>query len=84
MVQPLITLINTDESNEEGPCLDRPSGAAFSNPYTSELARDSENSSLIRSADGPASLHATSNSLLATASETFALDSGRWTLDSLF
>jgi hypothetical protein len=34
--------------------LDKQSGAAFSNPSTSKLARDSENASLIRSADGPA------------------------------
>jgi len=40
---------------EAGPCLVKPSGAAFSNPSPSELARDSENSSLTRSASGPAS-----------------------------
>jgi hypothetical protein len=37
-----------------GPCLDKPSGAAFSNPSIRKLARDSENASLICSADGPA------------------------------
>ena len=37
-----------------GPCLDKPSGAAFSNPSTSELARDSENTSPSRFASGPA------------------------------
>jgi hypothetical protein len=31
---------------------------AFSNPSTSELARDCENTSLIRRADGPAALRA--------------------------
>ena len=46
--------------SEAGPCLDKPSGAAFSNPSPSELAQDSENTSLIRSADDPASLPATS------------------------
>jgi peptidoglycan/LPS O-acetylase OafA/YrhL len=35
-------------------------GAAFSNPSAIELARDSENTSLIRSADTPSSLPATS------------------------
>jgi glycosyltransferase involved in cell wall biosynthesis len=35
--------------------LDKPSGAVFSNPSTSELARDSENTSLYRSASIPAS-----------------------------
>jgi len=34
--------------------LDKPSCAAFSNPSTSELARDIENTSLTRSACGPA------------------------------
>ncbi len=38
-----------------GPSLDEPSGAAFSNPSTSELARDSENTSRNRSVIGPAS-----------------------------
>ena len=33
-----------------GPCLDKPIGAAFSNPFTSTLARDYENTSLHRSA----------------------------------
>lgn len=33
-----------------GPCLDKPSDAAFSNPFTSTLARDYENTSLNRSA----------------------------------
>ena len=45
--------------SEAGLPLDNPSGAAFSNPSTSELNRDPENTSLIRSADGPASLPAT-------------------------
>ena len=40
--------------------------AAFSNPSTSELARDSETTSLIRSADASASLPATSYSPPAT------------------
>ena len=39
---------------QAGPCLDKPSGAAFSNPSKSELARDSGNTSLTRSANGPA------------------------------
>ena len=37
-------------------------GAAFSNPYTSELARDSENTSLIRSANAPRSSEEQSDS----------------------
>ena len=60
---------------EAGPCLVKPSGPAFSNPSPSELARDSENSSLTRSASGPAS-PATSHSLLATAPEAPLLDAG--------
>lgn len=41
-------------------------GAAFSNPFASELARDSENTPPTRSASAPASLPATSYSLPAT------------------
>lgn len=57
---------NLHEEGEAGPCLEKPSGAAFSNPFTSELARDSETTSLIRSADATASSPATSYSPLAT------------------
>ena len=39
--------------NAQGTC----AGAAFSNPCTSELARASENTSLTRSASGPAGAH---------------------------
>ena len=46
---------NKHERGEAGPCLDKPSGAAFSNPSASELARDSENTSLTRCAGDPAS-----------------------------
>jgi glycosyltransferase involved in cell wall biosynthesis len=67
--------------SEAVPCLDKPSGAAFSNPSPSELTRDSENTSLIRSADGPASEPGASDSRLATAPEALSLDSGRSTLD---
>jgi GT2 family glycosyltransferase len=42
------------EEAEAGPCLDKPSGVALSNPYTSELARDSANTSLTCSTSGPA------------------------------
>ena len=48
--------------------MDKPSGAAFSNLSTSELARDSETTSLNRSADATASSPATSCSPLATPS----------------
>lgn len=43
-------------------------GVEFSNPSTSELARDSKNTASIRSADGPACLPVTSYPLLATCS----------------
>ena len=46
---------NKHERGEAGPCLDKPSGGAFSNPSASELARDSENTSLTRCAGDPAS-----------------------------
>jgi len=62
--------VGTTESKstevEAGPCLDKPSGAAFSNPSTSELARDSENTSLTRFASIPVSSPATSYPLPAT------------------
>ena len=80
--EPPITRIDTDKDKEAGQRLAGQAGAVLSNPSTSELARDSENTSLTRSASGPASLPATSYSLPATAPEALALDSGRSTLDS--
>ena len=80
--EPPITQIVTDKGREAGPCLDKPSGAAFSNPFTSELARDAENSSLTRSASGHASSPGTSYSLPVTAPEAQALDTRLSTLDS--
>ena len=70
--EPQIAQINTDseprndtksgnQSDAQGTC----AGAAFSNPFTSELARDSENTSLIPSADGSAFLPATALEALA-------------------
>ena len=58
--------INTDKSSDAGGCWDNPSGTAFSNPFASELSRDSENSSITRSTSGPAS-NSTSYSLPVTA-----------------
>ncbi|MCX6975820.1 MAG: glycosyltransferase family 2 protein, partial [Verrucomicrobia bacterium] len=57
---------------ESGQRLGKPSGAAFSNPLPSELARDCANTSPIRSADVPASSPETSHSSLATAPEALA------------
>jgi glycosyltransferase involved in cell wall biosynthesis len=53
------------QGNAQGTC----AGAAFSNPFTSELARDSENTALTRFASAPASPPVTSRSLLATVPE---------------
>jgi glycosyltransferase involved in cell wall biosynthesis len=62
--------VGTTESKctemEAGGGLANQAGAAFSNPFPSELSRDSENSPLTRSASGPAS-RATSHSLPVTA-----------------
>jgi GT2 family glycosyltransferase len=56
--------IEGGQGDAQGTC----AGAAFSNPSTSELARDSENTSLTRFASEPASsLPAISRSLLAKA-----------------
>ena len=52
--EPRIAQICTDNSEAQGNAWASQAGAAFSNPFTSELARDSENTSLIRSADNPA------------------------------
>lgn|GEM_PF-104644 len=91
------TPIGTDKDRGAGPCLDKPSGAAFSNPFTSELVRDCENTSLVRFADTPTSLPATSHPLLATAPEALSPatsypppapspdgDSRRWALFWIF
>jgi len=53
ILEPRMTRIYTDE-NQAGLCLGKPSGGAFSNPFTSELARDCEITSPSRSASGPA------------------------------
>jgi peptidoglycan/LPS O-acetylase OafA/YrhL len=56
-------------------------GAAFSNPSASQLARDSENTSLIRSADTPSSLPATSYPPPVTSPVG---DNRRWALFWIF
>jgi len=82
------TTDSTDEHGyDAGHCLDKPSGALFSNPFTSELARDSENISPTRSAIGPAGaaepLRADAGGLVSDGSEfPKALDSGPSSLDS--
>jgi glycosyltransferase involved in cell wall biosynthesis len=84
---------NTHERGGAGLCLDKPSGAAFSNPFTSELARDSENTPLTRSARGPAMAaepprtdhegrRAEENAEKLKAETLKTLDSGRSALDS--
>jgi hypothetical protein len=84
--QPLITQIDTDKDREAGPCLDKPSGAAFSNPSASGLARDSENTSLNRSAIGPASALRADNKPIEVASlsrgEGIGRDGGNQFADS--
>jgi glycosyltransferase involved in cell wall biosynthesis len=62
---------------EAGVRLAGQAGAAFSNPFTSELARNCENTSLIRTAEGSASLPATSYSLPVTAPKAQSLDARR-------
>jgi hypothetical protein len=64
----------TESKGGAGLCLGGQAGAVFSNPSTSELARDSENTSLIRSANAPRSSE--------EQSDPKALDSGRSSLDS--
>ncbi len=62
----ILTTEDTERTEEgAGSRLASQAGAAFSNPFTSELARDCENTSLTRSASDPA-LPATGHSLLVT------------------
>ena len=68
-IQPRITRMGTDDTEAQGGAWASQAGAAFSNPSTSQLARDCENTSPARSASGPSSSPATSHSLLATAPE---------------
>ena len=65
-----LTRMGKAQGDAQGTC----AGAAFSNPFTSELARDAENSSLTCSASGHASSPGTSYSLPVTAPEAQALD----------
>ena len=61
----ILTTEDTERAEKgAGPCLDKPSGDAFSNPCTSELGHDCENTSPTCSASGPV-LPATSYSLIA-------------------
>ena len=50
-----MTRMGADKGEEAGLRLAGQAGAVFSNPFTSELARDCENTSRNRSAIGPAS-----------------------------
>jgi peptidoglycan/LPS O-acetylase OafA/YrhL len=70
---------NTERS--AGLRLGKPSGAAFSNPSTSKLARDCANTAPTRSASVSASLQATSDSLPVTSPIG---DPRRWSLFWLF
>ena len=81
-VEPPIPPIDTDKNKQAGARLAGQAGAAFSNLSASQLARDSEKTSLIRSADTPSSSPATSHPLLATAPEALALDPRPSPLDS--
>jgi hypothetical protein len=74
--EPRMARMGTDEERKAGLRPGSRAGAAFSNPSTSELARDSENTSPIRYADGPASIPATSYSLPATAPEALVGGAG--------
>jgi glycosyltransferase involved in cell wall biosynthesis len=53
-IQPRIARIYTDKTEAQGGAWASQAGAAFSNPSTSQLARDCENTSPTRSASAPA------------------------------
>jgi glycosyltransferase involved in cell wall biosynthesis len=63
--EPRMTRMGTDMEEEAGLRFASQAGAAFPNPSTSELARDSENTSLTRSASSPASAAALDSASLA-------------------
>ena len=81
-IQPRIARIYTDKTEAQGGAWASQAGPAFSNPSTSQLARDCENTSPTRSASDPASSLATSYSRPATAPKALNLDAGRSPLDS--
>ena len=63
-VEKLKDFLTTDDTDKHGYHMNQPANAqgtcagdAFSNPFTSELARDCENTSPTRSASGPAGAH---------------------------
>jgi glycosyltransferase involved in cell wall biosynthesis len=62
-------LTTEDTEGEQGRARETCDGPEFLNPSTSELAQDSENTALIRSADAPSSSPVTTHSLLSTTPE---------------
>jgi glycosyltransferase involved in cell wall biosynthesis len=76
-----LTRMGREQGDAQGTC----AGAAFSNPFASKLARDSENTSLTRSANDPSASVEYSSSVLIRdirGQNSNALDSRHSTLDS--
>ncbi len=74
-IQPRMTRMDTDDTEAQGGAWASQAGAAFSNPSTSELARDSENTSPTRSASGPAEAMRAETRKMGSAGENQLADS---------
>ena len=74
-IQPRMTRMDTDDTEAQGGAWASQAGAAFSNPSTSELARDSENTSPTRSASAPAEAMRAETREMGSAGENQLADS---------
>ncbi len=74
-IEPRITRMGTDDTKAQGGAWASQAGASFSNPSTSELARDSENTSPTRSANGPAEAMRAETREMGSAGENRLADS---------
>jgi hypothetical protein len=70
-----MTRIDTDDTEAQGGAWASQAGAAFSNPSTSQLARDCENTSPTRSASGPAEAMRAETREMGSAGENQLADS---------
>ena len=73
-IRPRITRMGTDDTKAQGGVWASQAGAAFSNPSTSQLARDCENTSPTRFANGPAEAMRGETSEMGSAGENKLAD----------
>ena len=74
-IQPRMTRMDTDDTEAQGGAWASQAGAAFSNPSTSQLARDCENTSPTRFANGPAEAMRAETREMGSAGENQLADS---------